>query len=186
MAANVCASKFVPKSSKARFRLAFSWTSLPIALRKPFDCLRPKKMKFLFSNTLSAAITAADVKAVVDSFLKPTSLVGRIFKYICTDGAPAMICVKSGFVTLMKNEWPHVTFSHCSLYRNTLAAKTLPIDLVKVMDVAIYVIIFICSRAKNRRFFHLLAKEIRAQHVRLLFYTKVRWQSRSKCLSRLY
>ena len=35
-----------------------------------------------------------------------------------------MVGVKSGFVTLVKNEWPHVTPSHCSLHRYTLASKT--------------------------------------------------------------
>ena len=41
---------------------------------------KDKKMKeeFWFSNTLSIATTATDVKAVVDSFLKPTSSAGRI------------------------------------------------------------------------------------------------------------
>ena len=35
-----------------------------------------------------------------------------------------MIGVKSWFVTLIKNEWPHVTSSHCSQYRYTLVSKT--------------------------------------------------------------
>ena len=48
------------------------------------------------------------------------------------------------------------------------------------------VINFIRSRAKNHRFFQLLATEMGAQHVGLLFYTKVRRLSRNKCLSRLY
>ena len=39
---------------------------------------------------------------------------------------------------------------------------------------------------KNHRFFQSLVKEIGAQHVGLLFYIKVRWLSRDKCLSRLY
>ena len=96
-----------------------------------------------------------------------------------------MIGVKSGFVTRVKNEWPHVTSSHCSLHRYTLASKTLPLHLMEVMDVAIKVINFICLRAKNHRLFRLLAKEMAAQDVGLLFYTKVRRLSRGKCLSRL-
>ena len=42
------------------------------------------------------------------------------------------------------------------------------------MDVAVKVINFIRSSAKNHRFFQLLGKEMGAQHVGLLFYTKVR------------
>ena len=84
-----------------------------------------------------------------------------------------MIGVKSGFLTLVKNEWPHVTSSHCSLHRYTLALKTLPLHL---MDVAFKVINFIRSRAKNHRLFQLLVKEMGAQHVGFLFYIKVRKQ----------
>ena len=97
-----------------------------------------------------------------------------------------MIGVKSGFVSLVKNEWPLMTSSHCSLHRYTLASKTLPLHLIEVMDVAVKVINFIRLKAKTHRLFQLLAKEMGVQHVGLLFYTKVRWLSRGKCLSRFY
>lgn len=144
------------------------------------------KEEFLFCNTLPTTTTAKDVKAIVDSFFEVNGLSWQNFKHICTDGAPAMIGVKGGFVTLVKNEWPHVTSSHCSLHRYALASKTLPPRLLEVMDVAVKVINFIRAKAKNHRLFQLLANEMGAQHVGLLFYTKVRWLSRGKCLSRLY
>ena len=97
-----------------------------------------------------------------------------------------MIAVKSGFVTLVKNEWLYVTSSHCSLHRYTLASKILPLHLMEVMYVAVKVISSICLRVKIHRLFRLLAEEIGAQHVRLLLYTKVRWLTRGKCLSQLY
>ena len=70
-----------------------------------------KKMKeeFPFCNTLSATTTAADIKVIVDSFLETNELSWQNFKHICTDDAPAMIGIRGGFVTLVKNEWPHVT-----------------------------------------------------------------------------
>ena len=94
-----------------------------------------------------------------------------------------MIGVKSGFVTLAKNKRSQVTSSHCSLHRYTLALKTLPLHLMEVIDVAVKVMVFILSPAKNHRFFRRLAKEMEARHVELLFYTKVRWLSRGNCLS---
>ena len=144
------------------------------------------KEEFLFCNTLPTTTTAKDLKAIVDSFFEVNGLSWQNFKHIYTDGAPAMIGVKGGFVTLVKNEWPHVTSSHCSLHRHALASKTLPPRLLEVMDVAVKVINFIRAKAKNHRLFQLLANEMGAQHVGLLFYTKVRWLSRLKCLSRLY
>uniref|UniRef100_UPI00358E9691 protein FAM200C-like n=1 Tax=Myxine glutinosa TaxID=7769 RepID=UPI00358E9691 len=149
---------------------------------------RKGKMKeeFLFCNTLPTTTTAADIKAIVDSFFEADRLGWQNFKHICTDGAPAMVGVRGGFVTLVKNEWPHVTSSHCSLHRYALASKTLPPRLLEVMDVAVKVINFIRAKAKNHRLFQLLANEMGAEHVGLLFHTKVRWLSRGKCLSRLY
>ena len=60
-----------------------------------------------------------------------------------------MIGVKSGFVALVKNEYPHVTSSHCSLHRYSQASKTLPLHLMEVMDVAVKVINFVHSRTKK-------------------------------------
>ena len=118
------------------------------------------KEEFLFGNTLSATTTAADVKALVDSFFEANQLCPQNFKHICTDDAPLM-----WFVTLVKNEWPHRTFSHCSLHRYTLPSKTLFLHLMKVMDVAAKMINFIRSRAKNYRLFRILAKEMEVQHM---------------------
>ena len=121
-------------------------------------------------------------------FFAANELSWQNFKHICTDDAPEVIGVKSGLVTLMKNKWPYVTSSHCSLHRYILAfvAKNLPLHLIEVMADAVKVINFICSRAKNHLLFHFLAKEIGTQYVGLLFYTKVRWLPRSKWLFRLY
>ena len=99
----------------------------------------------------SLSMSNADIKAAVDSFFEPNELSWQNFKHICTDGAPAMIGAREGFVTLVKNEWPHVTSLHCSLHRYGLASKTLPSCLMEVMEIAVKVINFICSRAKNHR-----------------------------------
>ena len=140
----------------------------------------------MFGNTLSATTTAADVKALFYSFFEANEFSSKNFKHICTDGSPTMLDAKSGFVTLVKNEWPHVTSSHCSLHRYNLTSKTLSLDLKEAMDVAVKVVNFIRSRGKNQPLFQLLDKEMGAQHVGLLFYTKVRWLLRGKYLSRLY
>ena len=147
---------------------------------------RKMKTEFLFCNTLSTTATAIDIKAVVEGFFEANELSWLNFKHICTDGAPAMVGAKGGFVTLVKNEWPRVTSSHCLLHRYALATKTLPTPLMEFMDVAVKVINFICARAKNHRLFQILAKEMGAKHLGLLYHTKVRWLSRGKCLSQLY
>ena len=107
------------------------------------------KEEFLFSNTLSATTTAADVKVLEDSFFEASKLSSQNFKRVCLFGAPAMIGLKSRFVSVVKNGWSHVTSSHCSLNRYILASKTLPLHLAEVMDVAVKVINFIFSRAQK-------------------------------------
>ena len=144
------------------------------------------KEEFLFSNTLSATTTAADVNALVESLFEANELSWQNFKHICSGGSPTVIGVKSGLVTLVKNEWHHVTSSHCSLHQHTLASNLLSLHLMEVMNVAIKVINFVCSIAKNHRLFQLLAKEMGTQHVGLWFYIKFCWLSRGKRLSRLY
>ena len=83
-----------------------------------------------------------------------------------------MIGVKSGFSTMVKNEWHYVTSSHCSLHQYTLALKILALYLMEVMDVVVKVINFIRSKAKNHWLLQLLAKEKGAQHVGILFILK--------------
>ena len=140
------------------------------------------KEEFLFCNTLSTTATAIDIKAVVECFIEANGLSWLNVKHIYTDGAPAMVGAKGGFVTLVKNKWPHVTSSHCSLQRYSLATKTLPTPLMEVMEVAVKVINFIRARAKNHQLFQILAKEMGPKHLGLLYHTKVRWLSRGKWL----
>ena len=91
------------------------------------------KEEFLCCNTLSTTATAIDIKTVVKCFFEANGLSWLNFKHICTDSAPAMVGAKRGFVTLVKNKWPHVTSSHCLLHRYALATKTLPMPLMEVM-----------------------------------------------------
>ena len=106
------------------------------------------KEEFLFCNTLSATTTTADIKAIVESFFGANELSWQNVKHICIDTALVIIGVRIEFVTLVKNEWPHVTSSHSSLHRYALASNTLP---PRLMEVAVKVINSIHSRAKNDR-----------------------------------
>ena len=99
------------------------------------------------------------------------------FQQICTDVAPAMIGVRRGFVTLVKSKWPHISNSRCSLHRYAFASKTMPPDLMSVLDSVISSINLIKGRAKNHRLFELMAQEMGSTHTSLLYYTQVRWLS---------
>ncbi|QQP51675.1 Uncharacterized protein FKW44_013106, partial [Caligus rogercresseyi] len=65
---------------------------------------KEKKVKeeFLFCELLTTTTTAEEVKKLVDYFFEKNGLSWMQFQHICTDGAPAMIGVQTGFVTLVK------------------------------------------------------------------------------------
>ena len=181
MAANVCQqsySEIKQSALQASIQLdessdSASESHLIVFARYEKD--RKMKEEFLFSNTLLVTTTAVDIKALVDSFFEANELNWQNFKHICTDGAPAMIGVKSGFVTLVKNQWPHVTSLHCSLHRYAPASKAPSLHLIEVMDVAVKEINFIRLRAKKSPALPTSGQRNGNATCGTLFYTKVCW-----------
>ncbi|QQP54558.1 Protein ZBED8-like [Caligus rogercresseyi] len=144
--------------------------------------------EFHFCELLTTTTTAEEIKKLVDYFFEKNGLSWMQFQHICTDGAPAMIGVRTGFVTLVKSKWPHISNSHCSLHRYALASKTMPPELMSVLDSVISSINFIRGRAKNHRLFGMMAQEMGSTHTSLLYHTQVRcsrgesaWPGSLKC-----
>ena len=84
---------------------------------------------FLFCRGLTSRTTAHDVlKVVSDYFLQLKVKVGKRVVGICTDGAPAMLGSRSGFLKLAKKHNPNIVGIHCMIHvhRQALASKTLP------------------------------------------------------------
>ena len=107
MAANVCqqvCSEIKQSALQASIQLDESTDSAleshSIAFVR-YEKDRKIKEEFLFSDALLAATIDANVKALVDSFFQANELSWQNFKHICTHGAPAMIGVKLGFITLV-------------------------------------------------------------------------------------
>ena len=122
------------------------------------------------------------IKAFFEKHDIPLEKIG----FVCIDGAPAMLGCKSGFVTLLKEMNPNLVIIHRILHRYALMSKTLPDNLIEVMDSAVHIVNFIRGRATNHRLFKRLCKEMGTEHTDLLFYTNVRWLSRGKVFNRLF
>ena len=89
----------------------------------------------------------------------------------CTDGAQAMQGNRSGFAALMRKEIPNLKITHCFLHRYALAARTLPPDLKKTLNVCVKVVNLIHSHAVNHRLFQSLHEEVDQEHTVLLYHT---------------
>jgi hypothetical protein len=59
---------------------------------------------------------------------------------VCTDGAPAMLGSRWGFIKIEKDKNPSIFGSHYVKHRQALATKTLPSKIKKVLEICIQVV----------------------------------------------
>ncbi|CAH1964559.1 unnamed protein product [Acanthoscelides obtectus] len=115
----------------------------------------------LYSQSLTAGATTEDIFNSISNFVEKNDLDWKKLIALCTDGAPAMIGVRSG-----------------------LAKK--PQKLRQTLDSAIRIVNYIKSSALNSRLFTLLCEDLNSDHKVLLFNTEVSWLSKGNMLARLY
>ena len=84
------------------------------------------KDDFLFCETLSTRTTAKEIFDKVDRFFEAHGIKWEHVIGVCTDGAPAMLGCRSGFLTLVKQKSPNIIGTHCTIHRQALMVKTMP------------------------------------------------------------
>ena len=97
-----------------------------------------------------------------------------------------MLGHSSGFQAHVKKVSPDCTFMHCMIHREALASKTLGPDLTEVLRQVIKLVNTVKSSALNTRLFRRFCKQMDADQYNLLYYTKVRWLSKSNVLKRVF
>ena len=108
---------------------------------------------------------------------------------VATDGAPSMVGKKAGVVALLKEEEgvdsERFTSYHCKIHQENLCAKSLRFE--QVMRVITDIVNFIRARGLNhRQFQNFLRTEWEAEYGDVVYYSDVRWLSRSKVLTRIF
>ena len=82
------------------------------------------KEEFLFCTPLKTTNRSEDILGVDDGYFSKNNLEWCQQESSCTDGVPFMVGRLSGFVTLVKEKYPDVAFSHCVPHRHALAVKS--------------------------------------------------------------
>ena len=100
---------------------------------------------------------------------------------VCTDGAPAMIGRRSGFVALMKQVAPHIVSNHCAIYKYALACKTLHLELKSVLNSVVKAVNFIRGRAVNSQLFQAFCDDLVNEHQYLFSKPKYDGHRGKKC-----
>ncbi|XP_064118974.1 protein FAM200C-like [Macrobrachium nipponense] len=147
---------------------------------------RKFKEEFLFCQPLETTTKGEDIMKEVTYYF---SELGLSWKNVCavyTDEAPVMLGSKSSFVSRVKENAPEVTVTHCMIYRQPFASKTLPRELQASLDNAIKIVNYVKSMPVNTRLFKQLCKDLDSENQLLLFYTKVRWLSKGNVLNRVF
>ena len=97
-----------------------------------------------------------------------------------------MLGNSSGFAALLRKEILNLKFTHCFLRRYALAAKTLPPDLRKILEIIVKVVNMFRGRALNHRLFQSFCEKVGKEHTVLLSDIEIIWLSRSRLQSRLF
>ena len=128
--------------------------------------------EFLFCRPLNGTTKGVDVMNSVEDFFKENGLTWDKLAGVCTDGAPAMLGSRSGFISLVKRRNPNVKGVHCLIHKEALASKTLPQKFDRQLQSIIKVVNYIKGSALNTRLLRELCDTMEAKHCDLLFTPK--------------
>lgn len=128
--------------------------------------------------------TGEDVLQALLACLAEMNLDMKKLISICTDGAPAMVGVKKGAVTLLENKLKENDIDrpliklHCIIHQEALCAKSA--NMKEIMKLTVKTVNVILSKGLNHRQFQKFLEETEAEYGDLLYYCEVRWLSRGK------
>lgn len=142
------------------------------------------KEDFLALIPLKERTRGEDVYNAFKDFVREYKIPIHKIVSLTTDGAPAMIGVRSGFVALCRKDpdFPPFVNYHCVIHQQALAAKA--IDMSHVMNVVVKIVNSIRAKALQHRLFKSLLDELDSAYGDLILHADVRWLSRGKVLQR--
>lgn len=91
----------------------------------------------------------------------------------------------SGLVAKLKSIMPNISWIHCFLHRQALAAKVVHSDINDVLEEVIKIVNSIKGKALQTRLFRIVFQDMGSLHQNLFYHTEVRWLSKGKVLTRV-
>ena len=145
---------------------------------------------YLFCLAIGIDTTALSVFPKLDNYFSEHEVMWSKCKSVSTDGARAMVGVRSRVVDLIKQVAPEVVSIHCILHREALVAKKLANEekncqLADVICDVTKIVTTILKKPKSNRAFHELVREM-GDDVRLVYHSEVRWLSRGRVIERVW
>ncbi|CAH1960909.1 unnamed protein product [Acanthoscelides obtectus] len=111
--------------------------------------------EILYSQSLIAGTTCEDIFNSISNSVEKNDLDWKKLTGLCTDGAPALIGVRSGLAKKLKEKNPAMISTHCT------------------SDSAKRIVNYIKSSALNSRLFSSLYEDLDSDHKVLLFHTEI-------------
>ena len=145
---------------------------------------------YLFCLPIGIDTTALSVFSKVHNYCSEHEVMWSKCKSGFTDGARAMVGVRSVAVALIKQVASEVVSIHCILNREALVAKKLANEekncqLAAVICDVIKIVTTILKKLKSNRVFHELVREM-GDDVRLVYHSEIRWLSRGRVIERVW
>lgn len=127
-------------------------------------------------------------KDIYDAVKNSVDKFGDFYKCssIVTDGAPAMVGKKSGFVGLLRENGVTCPTIHCVIHQEALCGKSIKQNQVFKLVVKVINMIRGGNRALLHRQLRQFLEDMEAEYGDLPLYNQVRWLSSGKCLERFF
>lgn len=116
--------------------------------------------EFLFCKSLPTRTTAEEIFNLINDYINKNNIEWKKCVGLSSDGARAMSGIRTGLYPMVKVVAPECVWTHCSIHREALAVKKMPLPLTATMQECVKFINFIKSRPLNSRLFSVLCKEM--------------------------